>query len=566
MSRSGVKAPLYVVGEATHPGETGKNNEDSYGYITIPVDGNRTGQMTLAIVADGIGGQAAGEEAAQLAVQVVKEYFLEHSPSTNLPAALRQALWDANLTIYNRSRERALFTDMGSTAAVALIFDNDLYVANVGDSRVYLISEDAVTQLSIDHSWGQEAIDAGRITAEEARSHPNRNVLKRYLGITPEVDVDLRARTPGAPLDALDDYRLSPVPIHTGETVLLCSDGLTDLVSDGELATTVRKYRPQQAADRLVALARHRGGHDNITVLILRSGEALADAVVGAAGGGERRTPGLAWGVGALLLSFMALVAVLTRGVPSLASYPQQAGDGVITLPTIPHGTPLLTLTPTPIGASSDDLTTVDTAAEAAAAAGAEAGVEAGAATVPPFATATPARTRTPMPTRTPQPTFTAVSFYTPVAPATAPPPITGADAISPVLGAPSDNDTVRGRVTFRWQLGGPLPPNAAFEVVWWEPQNDANATARAFAAAATDTSLTVDLDALWDVNKTVYWTVLIVQADPYRRLTQPGSSPAWRLNYRRCTERRVCDKIPCLDSVTGRPTTCETNCRTVCN
>jgi serine/threonine protein phosphatase PrpC len=585
MSRPGVQSPLYVVGEATHPGETGKNNEDSYGYITIPVSNNRTGQLTLAIVADGIGGQAGGEEAAQLAVQVVRDYFAglssaattprantARAASANLPAMLSQALWDANQTIYKRSRERAMFTDMGSTATVALISDDDLYVANVGDSRVYLITEDAVTQLTIDHSWGQEAVEAGRITAEEARAHPNRNVLKRYLGITPEVEVDLRVRIPGAPLDAPDHYRQSPVPIHTGDTVLLCSDGLTDLVSDGELAAIVRKNRPQQAADHLVALARRRGGHDNITVLILRSGEPITAERLGLRGAKERRVPALAWGIGALIV-VAALLSLLMSVMLRMDANKGASANGVIPLPTVNLQTRTLSSSPTPprdaeaVGvteAATDpgDVEMEDTGSGPDLTADASI-------FLPALDTATPVRTRTPVPTptHTPVPTQGIIVRLT-TASTTVAPALPGAVPVAPTLAAPGNNENVHGSVTFSWQPAGPLPAGTAYEVVWWNPQENADAAARAFAATTTASTLTVDLDHLWDANRTVDWTVLIVQPQPYHRLTQPSNSPVWRLNYNnnRCTNRRVCDKIPCIDPITGRPTTCETNCRTVCN
>ena len=129
---------------------------------------------------------------------------------TDLPQALTNAIQSANAAVYQRSLESPLFSNMGTTAAVIVVSDDQLHVANVGDSRVYLIRRGSITQLTTDHSWGQEAVEAGRISPTEVRQHPNRNVLRRYLGVSGAVDVDLRIRAVNQAPEQHDVYTDAP--------------------------------------------------------------------------------------------------------------------------------------------------------------------------------------------------------------------------------------------------------------------------------------------------------------------------------------------------------------------
>ena len=446
MSPPANSSSRFVMGEATHPGETGKNNEDSYGHMQVPVRGNRSGQMLVAIVADGIGGKSAGEEASTLAVEQIKDYFLAHPDTAGILPGLRQALWNANLAIYRRSQERSVFQDMGTTAAVAVVSDDQLYVANVGDSRVYLVTEETVTQLTTDHSWGQEAVEAGRISPEEARRHPNRNVLRRYLGITPEVEVDLRMRMPGTPVELRGAYGDAPIRLSKGDSVLLCTDGLTDLVADHEIASIVRRYVPQQAADRLVQLARRRGGHDNITVLVLHFGPVAIQA-----GGPRPRI--LAAAAGVLVFSGIVL-ALLGRDLTNLWAAPFSGTPRSTTPPAAASvettAAPRAIMLTTPLAPTADE----QMAATELLAGGtpAPASTEDASPTpslsqgVPPMSTPVP--TRTPIPTRTTPPTVVFVTYTATVAPPVATDTIVAGTHTSrleinaPVLIGPSQSDT----------------------------------------------------------------------------------------------------------------------------
>ncbi len=264
---SGGRAPdgreLRLVRE-THPGMSGKNNEDAVETGVIPGPGGRP--RYFAVVADGIGGQASGEVASHMAVRHIVEFLRQH-PATPLPQAMVQAVVQANRAVFAEGQKKALWKGMGTTVTLAVIEDGRLYLAHVGDSRAYLIRGDRIVQLTVDHTWAQEAIEAGRLTPEEARTHPNRNVLKRYVGIQPEVDVDLRT----APLDGggPPDPHHQPIALQPGDVVLLCTDGLHDVVPDEQILEIVRTRSAEQAAKALVAAANAAGGPDNISVAIM---------------------------------------------------------------------------------------------------------------------------------------------------------------------------------------------------------------------------------------------------------------------------------------------------------
>jgi protein phosphatase len=513
----------FVLGEATHPGETGKNNEDSYGYLTVPVSDNRKGNLVVAAVADGIGGKQAGEQASSLAVQAVEDYFAAHPTSVGISHALTQALSNANTAIHKRSHERALYENMGTTATVAVVSDDELYIANVGDSRAYLIGQDGITQLSTDHSWGQEAIEAGQLLPAEARSHPNRNVLKRHLGIDPEVEVDLRMRVPGSEPDDYNAFGRAPLTVQDGDIVLLCTDGLTDLVADHELLAITRKFPPQRAADRLIQLARRRGGHDNITVLAFYLGTLPPP-------GPSNTTPLIAGSLALVILAAVALflVAAALRGTGWLPA--GAVPDGANTIPSPTH----------PPGALASGTAAVLTAKAAQP-------IAAGA-TDPPAATpatstvlpgnGTPVPMSTPVPTRTSTPAHETVTAT--ISASQSPQP-SGTQSLSvsgvfaPALVSPAENAPVNGRVDFTWQPVAGLPDGAAYEVVWWNSNEDP-ANARGIAPPTSGTQMAADLDVIYRANQmtanNIYWSVLVVRPQPYSRLTQPNLSDARRLVY----------------------------------
>jgi serine/threonine protein phosphatase PrpC len=206
----------------------------------------------LCIVADGMGGHDAGEVASRTAVEAAgKEYFLH--PSTNPTESLRSAVKAANAAINDISAKANSSAGMGTTLIAAVLKGNRVHLANVGDSRGYVVREGRIEQISEDHSWVQEQIRAGKLSAEDLYTHPRRNLITRALGLYPDVEIDFFQRE-----------------VKEDDILILCSDGLWGQVSDDEIADAVSKHSSEQAAKLLIDMANERGGPDNITVILLR--------------------------------------------------------------------------------------------------------------------------------------------------------------------------------------------------------------------------------------------------------------------------------------------------------
>ena len=294
---------LFQIGHKTDAGRSGKNNEDDYGlFATRYPQGGASVQV--AVVADGIGGHAGGEWASYITVETMRAVMLDRE-DISVPQRLEEAIRQANSAIYRRSLEEPNLAGMGTTVVAAAILQKTLYVAHLGDSRAYLIRDGRAHRLTVDHSWAQEAVDAGRLSVEAAKVHPNRHVIKRFLGIDADIEVDhgmvALEEGNGSNGEVLAQaQRVSQTPIQPGDAILLCSDGLTDVVSDKEIARVVSRRAPQDAAERLVDLANKAGGPDNITAVILKR-----ESETQAAGGGSR-TPLLALLIGLLALALVA--------------------------------------------------------------------------------------------------------------------------------------------------------------------------------------------------------------------------------------------------------------------
>lgn len=291
----------------THPGETGKNNEDSHAVVgyQLEVDGR---PVVLAVVADGIGGHRAGEVASQIVVERVVAALERFDGGDPLPA-LRAALVGAGQAVARAAEQAPEREGMGSTVAVALVIERLLYIAAVGDSRIYLLQRGRLQQLTTDHTWVQEAIDHQLIAPEAARGHPHAHILRRHLGSRTEPRPDLRMRLAAGENDqqaeANQGHTLEP-----GDRLLLCSDGLTDLVSDEEIADHLARHAPEPAVAALTRLARARGGFDNITLVLLAVPEPPAARR-------PRRLGGwLALALLGLLLSVIALGLALGTYLP----------------------------------------------------------------------------------------------------------------------------------------------------------------------------------------------------------------------------------------------------------
>ena len=253
----------------SHPGMTRKNNEDRYAVSAFVVSKDDAKPVVFAVVADGIGGHRAGEVAAELAVNYISQGVSE-SNSYKPVKTLQDAIEDASQAIAAHSAGKAEQEGMGSTCACAWVIGNQLYTAHVGDSRMYLMRGQKIKRITKDHTWVQEAVEKGIITTEQAHDHPNVHVIRRYLGSLELPNVDFRMWLDGAETD--DEARSNQgFELEPADIILLCSDGLTDLVWDDEILKIIRSERDLiSAAKNLVNAANQRGGHDNITVVLMK--------------------------------------------------------------------------------------------------------------------------------------------------------------------------------------------------------------------------------------------------------------------------------------------------------
>jgi PPM family protein phosphatase len=252
---------------ASHPGITGKQNEDRYKVTSFLAGHQQQKPSVLAVLCDGIGGHRAGEVAAEMGVTVITEIVAEGDIRQPLKV-LKKAITTASDEIYNASQTDQGRSGMGATCVIAWVIDGRLYTANLGDSRIYLLRDGHIVQLSTDHTWIQEALDAGIITDADRENHPNAHVIRRYLGSknAPRPDFRLWYFEGEQDADALENQGLPLIP---GDILLLCSDGLTDLVTDEEIRQVIEDTPLAQAPQELIDLANRRGGHDNTTIVVL---------------------------------------------------------------------------------------------------------------------------------------------------------------------------------------------------------------------------------------------------------------------------------------------------------
>ncbi|HEY5005075.1 MAG TPA: Stp1/IreP family PP2C-type Ser/Thr phosphatase, partial [Ktedonobacteraceae bacterium] len=240
------------VAQLTDVGRKRPHNEDNMAYV-IPKDPQVMARKgALFIVADGMGGHAAGEVASEIAVDTVS-YSYYQDDSEDVATSLLHAIKRANSLIHQRAAENMLRSGMGTTCVAAVLRGNVAHIANVGDSRAYLMRHGHGKQVSQDHSWVAEQVRAGLLTEDQARSHAQRNVITRCLGTQSEVDVDVF-------MEQLEE----------GDSLILCTDGLSGLVGDDELRVIVDQFVPQESVYHLVERANENGGPDNITAIVIR--------------------------------------------------------------------------------------------------------------------------------------------------------------------------------------------------------------------------------------------------------------------------------------------------------
>jgi len=297
------RAHIYV-SAGTHPGRKGKNNEDRYGVSSYQVGEDNRTPCLLAVIADGVGGHRAGEVAAEMAVEIVSHVVAE-SKAKEPEKTLADAISQANNAITTRAKSGPDFLGMGTTCACVWILGDRLYITSVGDSRVYLVRNGEIKQITIDHTWIQEALDAGSLTPEQARGHPNAHVIRRHLGSQQTVVPDFRLRLEPTESDT-QSVSNQGMQLHPDDQLLMCSDGLTDMVSDAEILRILSNKHGDEAVDDLLKLANDHGGYDNITAIVIRVPETGFEDV-------ENDKPKwslLAWGlvVTAVVLSVVMII------------------------------------------------------------------------------------------------------------------------------------------------------------------------------------------------------------------------------------------------------------------
>lgn len=205
----------------------------------------------LYIVADGMGGHRAGDKASRMAIDITRE-FVEGSTLENPIAILKRAMIYANNEIYKASSRDPELAGMGTTMVAAVVDDEKLYVANVGDSRLYIIGDD-ITQITMDHSLVEELIRNGELERKKGRNHPEKNIITRAMGSKDEVIPDF-----------------FEIDLKSQDIILLCSDGLSNMVEDDEIKDIiVERYDLDDMAKALVDRANYYGGSDNISVVII---------------------------------------------------------------------------------------------------------------------------------------------------------------------------------------------------------------------------------------------------------------------------------------------------------
>ena len=238
----------------TDVGQERQKNEDCYLII------NNDERIRLFAVADGMGGHKGGEVASSLAMEIVKDYFYNHweqlleVSSESIKKFITEMFRKANKKVWESSFYNKNLNGMGTTLTVALLIANHLIIGHIGDSRAYLVSEAGLWQLTEDHSYVQKLVNENQLEAGEESNHPQRNILTRALGTDRVVDVDIHYYS-----------------VKENDYILLCTDGLTRIVSDMEIKDLIlTKKSPSESVEELIKMANARGGPDNITALLVR--------------------------------------------------------------------------------------------------------------------------------------------------------------------------------------------------------------------------------------------------------------------------------------------------------
>lgn len=234
-----------------HIGKVRKINQDN-----IFVSNENIGVLpNLYVVADGMGGHNAGEYASKFAIEYFIDYINSSDSTDDIDQLLKQGIEKVNRMIYNKSLEKKQFSGMGTTFLVSTIINNMMYIANVGDSRLY-IYQNELKKITKDHSLIEEMMEKGRITKEEAKNHPKRNIITRAVGVEESVKVDV--------------YKKDLADL---EFILLCSDGLTNMIDEDDIGEAIsnKGFSLEQKVEYLIEEANRMGGYDNISVILIKN-------------------------------------------------------------------------------------------------------------------------------------------------------------------------------------------------------------------------------------------------------------------------------------------------------
>ena len=235
----------------TDNGLSRESNQDSL-FVSGRVD------LPLFIVADGMGGHNAGEIASNIAVETIKEKFIENKDTLilkeNIIKTIQDSVFEANKKIYFKSLGTPECSGMGTTLTMSYIYDGEIYIAHIGDSRAYFIRDSKIEQITEDDSLVNELIKNGSITVEEAKTHPQRNVITKALGTSIDIEIDIET-----------------IKYNTGDILIICSDGLSNMVKEDHVLNIIKSEDDVSlACERLVELAKENGGSDNITLIIIK--------------------------------------------------------------------------------------------------------------------------------------------------------------------------------------------------------------------------------------------------------------------------------------------------------
>ena len=234
----------------TDKGNVRDSNQDAYAV------GEFSDEVVWSVVCDGMGGAAGGNIASALAVKVISDKinasYRDKMSDASVKNMLDSALTAANIEVYDMAEAQAELRGMGTTVVCAIVKDNQAYIAHAGDSRAYLISNGNIQQITTDHSMVQDLLARGKITVQETINHPNKNIITRAVGVDKSIKIDFTQ------IDMEDD-----------DALLLCTDGLTNYVTDEQILELMSDGKHYAFADRLVQKANSNGGGDNITVVIV---------------------------------------------------------------------------------------------------------------------------------------------------------------------------------------------------------------------------------------------------------------------------------------------------------